>query len=274
MNKDIRNLLLITVAFAVVIGGFLSQASFDFGAPGVEHLFTALVWFAAWLFIVVVYLAWMFARSRTRYAGVAAIGIVSAAALALVIFKLLEYREEVLCAEAYDFYRILAAAEPPERMAMIAGGGEHVRDPSYCAQDSLRAFFKLEPAAPDTGRSPISEKARIEVLAALFAAGLPPSDQMLRDVMNDADVAGLRLLLAARKKAGITTFPAYVAGQAAYGANCKGEDRVGRAGKLHAHGKKARKVLEMLFAAATPPPPDAFLEHTQKSLRCLGLMAK
>ncbi len=277
MNKDLRNLLLIALATAVIGGGLMLAGEHASGWDGMGYVLLGLAAAALGVLVLFGYQVWMAFRDGWRTpAGYTISGIVAIAVLIGVGYGAMTYREEQLCLAGKQYYEDLAAAPADQRAALIAEGGSYVTAPDTCARDGLHYRFGYNASRDDRAPS-MTETERLAVLKALFAAGLPPDERLLRRFVRSADPAAVRLLMVHRQALGEgrqpdwKKFPADAAGLSVIYVACN-DPAAGPQKSSNRRLSRHREILKILVTTGPPPEKAALPRRLRRSLICLGLL--
>jgi hypothetical protein len=262
--KDLRNIALITFAFAAVTAGMGVYGVRTWDSGGTSYFVAAIFVGAGGLEVIGCYVIWVYLRTRMRGAGIVAGSILGLTVLGGIVWTTVDNLGEAACVDGHGFFRDLAAADPTARAALIADGGKFITQPTECGLDGVVNYFSAERVAVEGATAPVPEAERLETLKQLFSAGFPADRQTIGRFVRIGDVTGLRVVLAARSPG--VEFPVYAAGHAAIYARCNGDGAAADRGQ-----NKYDDVLRLLVAEM-PPPPLKRESRLGKTLICLGLM--
>ena len=278
LPADVVILIYISLPALLVAGVLLLARKSASTWQGIGLVFSALIVGAAWSVVIAGYLTWIVVRDgwATPAGVVASAVLASALLLGGGAWHFKKKRRELDCGRAYRFYEVLAAAPAGHWPSLIAQGGKWVTSPSACAYEGLRAFLGRDPAPAD-GNPPLSEEARLDLLAALLAGGLPPSFPMLADFARDGELGSVRLIIARRQalvaqgRASWGMFPAKAANAAMNFINFDA-DGVAIADDMIDDEERRYRDIIRLIVATVPPKPSALSGRLRRGLEGLGLL--
>lgn len=201
-SRDLRNLLLLTLPFAIAATILLALAE-SWDSDYWQALDFALFAFGAaalWAAAIAGYLSWILFRDGLAGAGIPAFLVLATLACAGAVWESAGYDRTARCHAATAFYDALAALPQAARAAAVGRAGALPGNPSPCALEALVLRFGTDPLPLQAAAAPPSAEERQAVLAQLLAAGLPPDDRMLHAfAVGEADPAATGLIVAQRR---------------------------------------------------------------------------
>jgi hypothetical protein len=273
LPKDLRNLLLISLPFALVAAVLFYIAAEIGGWDGLTYGVLAVGTIILWALIVFGYLVYVVIRDGWRtWAGAVVALVLAALVIGGGTWFVIDYRERHACDGHEAFFEDLLKATPRQQDALIADNTYYYREPNYCTYGALSNWL----GPPMSERpAPAREQQRSALLEKLFRAGMPPDDRILMELVIGADVGGVAVLMKMRQQQSSRPlkFPRGEARRATGWTYCDTEEDAEkvRKGEMDPRVRRYREILA-IFLRTAPPKPNELDESLRQQLRCLGLL--